>query len=116
MTRGYTNAQGTHKMMKQYADNGEVEFALHGGDISYADDFAEGIMACEDDYSCYNGTETTGLPPGDYPLVYNKPLPAGEIPDQGGPFGGDSSTIYEDNWDIWQNWMNPVTTQIVSCS
>jgi hypothetical protein len=40
------------------------------------------------------------------------PLPAGEKPNQGGPQGGDISVIYESNWDLWQQWMNNITTKI----
>lgn len=78
---GYTNAQGTHKqLIKAVADDG-VSFFWHGGDISYADDWAEGIMPCEggEDVVCYNGTFSE-LPGGiiDDP-EYLEPLPKGEI-------------------------------------
>jgi len=109
---GYTNAKGTFEQLQIATDEG-VAFAWHGGDISYADDWYSGVLAC--DLSswdvCYNGTHSS-LPPGDYPEDYNKPLPAGEIPNQGGPYGGDMSVIYESNWDLWQQWINPVTTRI----
>jgi phosphodiesterase/alkaline phosphatase D-like protein len=36
---GYTNAQGTFKHLSDAVDSGEVSFAWHGGDISYADDW-----------------------------------------------------------------------------
>ena len=99
-------------MLNKLADEG-VAFALHGGDISYADDFTYGILPCFDDYHCYNGTEST-FPAGYEDPAYKKPLPEGEIPDYGGPYGGDVSTIYESNWDIWQQWMNKLTMRIVS--
>lgn len=107
---GYTNAEGTHQQLTKMASEG-VAFAWHGGDISYADDWFDGILACKSGEVCSNSTHST-LPPGDEPPAYKKPLPKGEIPNQGGPYGGDSSPIYETNWDIWQQWMNPVTTKI----
>jgi len=39
---GYTNAQGTHRKMLQMIEEEGIAFALHGGDISYADDFTYG--------------------------------------------------------------------------
>ena len=106
---GYTNAQGTHKYLTQAAS--EAAFAWHGGDISYADDWSSGIMACEDDWPvCYNGTSSQL--PGGITEFYKTPLPAGEIPNQGGPLGGDMSTLYESNWDLWQQWMGNVTKKI----
>ncbi|KAI0470577.1 Metallo-dependent phosphatase-like protein [Xylariaceae sp. FL0804] len=111
---GYTNAHGTHKYMNQHIDDG-MAFAWHGGDISYADDWYSGILPC--DFSswpvCYNGSESSlpGGPP--YPDEYiDTPLPDGEIPNQGGPQGGDMSVLYESNWDLWQNWMNEVTLKV----
>lgn len=99
---GYTNAGGTYRELVKAAMEGDVQFAWHGGDLSYADDWYDGVLACEDDWPvCYNGTSSE-LPAGDYPEDYNDPLPEGEIPDQGGPRGGDVSVIYESNWDIWQ--------------
>ena len=109
---GYTNAQGTYQQLNQAVSQG-VAFAWHGGDISYADDWYSGILPCESDWPvCYNGTSTTlpGGPP--IPAEYDAPLPAGELPDQGGPQGGDMSVLYESNWDLWQNWMNNITTQV----
>ncbi|KAJ6095311.1 Metallo-dependent phosphatase-like protein, partial [Penicillium sp. IBT 16267x] len=107
---GYTNAQGTHKYLVEAAN--EAAFAWHGGDISYADDWSSGVMACADDWPvCYNGTSSS-LPGGVITDMYKEPLPAGEIPDQGGPQGGDMSSIYESNWDLWQQWMNDVTMKI----
>lgn len=44
------------------------------------------------------------------PEYLNAPLPAGEIPNQGGPQGGDISVIYESNWDLWQQWMSTAVT------
>ncbi|KAJ6151267.1 hypothetical protein N7470_007861 [Penicillium chermesinum] len=88
-----------------------VAFAWHGGDISYADDWSSGIMACEDSWPvCYNGTSSSL--PGGITDEYKKPLPAGEIPNQGSPQGGDMSVLYESNWDLWQQWMTNVTKKI----
>jgi hypothetical protein len=61
----------------------------------------------------YSGLNSTKFPEGYEDPAYSKALPAGEIPDYGGPYGGDSSTIYESNWDIWQRWMSDITTKIV---
>lgn len=112
---GYTNAQGTHRKMLKMIEEEGIAFALHGGDISYADDFTYGILPCIEDYHCYSGKNSTKFPAGYEDPVYSKALPAGEIPDYGGPYGGDVSTIYESNWDIWQRWMSDITTKIV-CS
>lgn len=104
---GYTNAQGTHKYLNQAADDG-LAFAWHGGDISYADDWYDGILTCQEGYVCYNGSDSflPNTPPAPFPAEYNDPLPEGELPDQGGPQGGDESPVYETNWDIWQQWMS----------
>lgn len=108
---GYSNAQGTHKYLVQAANDGTA-FAWHGGDISYADDWYSGILPCEDSWPvCYNGTSTR-LPGGDVPKEYNQPLPSGEIPNQGSPYGGDMSVLYESNWDLWQQWMGDITKKI----
>ena len=110
---GYTNAQGTLKYLVEAAEQG-ASFAWHGGDISYADDWYSGILPCASDWPvCYNGSDTS-LPGGKpYPPEYlDAPLPAGEVPNQGGPQGGDMSVLYESNWDLWQNWMNALTTKI----
>lgn len=109
---GYTNAQGTYKYLNEAAES--VAFAWHGGDISYADDWYDGILACEEGEVCYNGTasELPNTPPAPFPAEYNIPVPAGEVADQGGPQGGDASSIYETNWDIWQQWMNSVFMKI----
>ncbi|BDD62549.1 hypothetical protein MAP00_007518 [Monascus purpureus] len=108
---GYTNAAGTFSHLVQAVEEGAA-FAWHGGDLSYADDWYSGILPCADDWPvCYNGTSSE-LPPGDYPESYNTPVPAGEIPSQGGPHGGDMSTLYESNWDLWQQWINDVTTKV----
>lgn len=109
---GYTNAHGTHKYLLETAET--AAFAWHGGDISYADDWIDGILACAGDYVCYNGTNSklTNTPPAPYPERYNIPVPEGEIPDQGGPQGGDASPIYETNWDIWQQWMNKIFMKV----
>lgn len=63
---------------------------------------------------CYNGTSTElpNTPPAPFPAEYNTPLPAGEIPNQGGPQGGDMNVIYESNWDLWQQWQNEVSTKV----
>lgn len=110
---GYTNALGTHAQLLKAADEG-LAFAWHGGDISYADDWYSGILPCESDWPvCYNGSDTKlpGGPP--YPPQYlDAPLPAGEVPDQGGPQGGDMSVLYESNWDLWQQWMNKLTLKV----
>jgi hypothetical protein len=109
---GYTNAHGTYKQLNKAADEG-LAFAWHGGDISYADDWYSGILPCESDWPvCYNGTSTAlpGGPP--IPAEYDAPLPAGEIPNQGGPQGGDMSVLYESNWDLWQQWMNKFTAKV----
>jgi hypothetical protein len=109
---GYTNAQGTHKQLVKAVDDG-VAFAWHGGDISYADDWYSGILPCESDWPlCYNGTSTELPGTAPVPEGYDAPLPAGEIPNQGGPQGGDMSVLYESNWDLWQNWMNKVASRI----
>ena len=47
---GYTNAKGTYKYLNEAVDNDGVEFAWHGGDISYADDWYDGILPCEADW------------------------------------------------------------------
>ena len=112
---GYTNAGGTYKQLSQAVDDGSVSFAWHGGDISYADDWYSGVLPCESDWPvCYNGSasELPNTPPAAFPEEYNTPLPAGEIPDQGGPQGGDMSVLYESNWDLWQNWMNKIWTKV----
>ena len=111
---GYTNAHGTHKYLEQAADDGTIAFAWHGGDISYADDWYSGILPCESDWPvCYNGSHTR-LPGGAAipPAYLDTPLPKGEVANQGGPEGGDMSVIYESNWDLWQQWMNKVTTKV----
>lgn len=109
---GYTNAKGTHKYLSQAVDEG-ISFVWHGGDISYADDWYSGILACADDWPvCYNGTDTALPGGGPIPKEYDAPLPAGEIPNQGGPQGGDFSPIYENNWDLWQQWMTTITSKV----
>jgi hypothetical protein len=50
---GYTNAQGTHQKMLDMIEEEGIAFALHGGDISYADDFTYGLFECIEDYHCY---------------------------------------------------------------
>ncbi|RFU24992.1 hypothetical protein B7463_g11347, partial [Scytalidium lignicola] len=109
---GYTNAGGTMRELKKAVSDG-IAFVWHGGDISYADDWYSGILPCESDWPvCYNGTSSE-LPGGVVDNEdYLEPLPAGEVPNQGGPHGGDMSVLYESNWDLWQQWTNPVTTKI----
>jgi hypothetical protein len=112
---GYTNAQGTQEQLVKQAQAGGTAFHWHGGDISYADDWYSGILPCELTGSdpwpvCYNGTSSSL--PGPITAEYDTPLPAGEIPNQGGPHGGDMSVIYESNWDLWQQWLNPLTTSV----
>lgn len=116
---GYTNAGGTYKQLNAVAD--EISFMWHGGDISYADDWMSGILACTDDWPvCYNSSSTylpasNGTAPPDIPIddpSYLLPLPGGEEPNQGGAYGGDMSVIYESNWDLWQQWMNKLTKKI----
>ncbi|KAJ5203686.1 Metallo-dependent phosphatase-like protein [Penicillium cinerascens] len=108
---GYTNAQGTYKYLNMVADEGAA-FAWHGGDISYADDWYSGILPCADDWPvCYNGTSSE-LPGGVITEAYKTPLPKGEVPDQGGPLGGDMSVLYESNWDLWQQWMGQITKKL----
>lgn len=108
---GYTNALGTFEQLYKVVDEGAA-FLWHGGDLSYADDWYSGFLACESDWPvCYNGTSTE-LPPGDYPTDYNTPLPAGEVPNQGSPRGGDISVLYESNWDLWQQWISNITSKV----
>ncbi|KFZ20206.1 hypothetical protein V502_03272 [Pseudogymnoascus sp. VKM F-4520 (FW-2644)] len=109
---GYTNAAGTLKQMSLAVDGG-VAFAWHGGDISYADDWYSGIIPCESSWPlCYNGSSSE-FPGGvvDNP-DYLEPLPEGELPTQGSPRGGDMSSLYESNWDLWQQWTNTITTKV----
>jgi hypothetical protein len=47
---GYTNAKGTFNQLSSAISSGEVEFAWHGGDISYADDWYSGILPCASDW------------------------------------------------------------------
>ena len=109
---GYTNAAGTFKHINHIVNDGAV-FAWHGGDLSYADDWYSGILPCEDDWPvCYNGTSTSLPGSGSIPDEYKTPLPAGEIPNQGGPQGGDMSVLYESNWDLWQQWLNNITVKV----
>lgn len=109
---GYTNAYGTFTEISKAVDEG-LAFAWHGGDLSYADDWYSGILPCEDDWPvCYNGTSTEL--PGNFPIPpeYLVPLPEGEVANQGGPQGGDMSVIYESNWDLWQQWLNGITSKV----
>ncbi|KAI7371250.1 Acid [Hortaea werneckii] len=117
---GYMNAGGTYRQLAKAVDDG-VAFAWHGGDISYADDWLSGIIACTDSWPvCYNGSSTylpvaNGTAPPDIPVddpAYLTPLPAGEAPSEGSPQGGDMSVLYESNWDLWQQWMNVIGMKI----
>ena len=109
---GYTNAAGTFQQLLNAVDQG-VAFAWHGGDLSYADDWYSGILPCEDDWPvCYNGTSTELPGGGPIPAIYDAPLPAGEVPNQGGPLGGDMSVLYESNWDLWQQWIAPISSKV----
>ena len=110
---GYTNALGTYEYLLDAVNGGDVSFVWHGGDLSYADDWYSGILPCEDDWPvCYNGTSTE-LPGGfPIPAEYLVPLPEGEVANQGGPQGGDMSVLYESNWDLWQQWINALSTKI----
>ncbi|XHF98793.1 hypothetical protein AWENTII_002331 [Aspergillus wentii] len=109
---GYTNAGGTYKHLVDAVEKDATAFAWHGGDISYADNWASGVLPCADDWPvCYNGTSSK-LPGGVVPDEYKAPLPKGESPNQGSPRGGDISDIYESNWDLWQQWMGNVTRKI----
>ncbi|GAA5979964.1 hypothetical protein JCM10908_001483 [Rhodotorula pacifica] len=94
---GYTNAHGTHEYLRRHAQEGAA-FAWHGGDISWD--------------VCVDGVHTELPGPAPVPEEYLSPLPAGEIPQQGGPLGGDISQVYETNWDLWQQWMNEITKLI----
>lgn len=108
---GYTNAQGTHKYLSQAASD-DAAFAWHGGDLSYADNWGSGVLPCADEWPvCYNGTSTE---PRDVPLPtdYKKPMPSGVAANRGSPRGGDMSSLYESNWDLWQQWMGNVTKKI----
>ncbi|KAH8678143.1 Metallo-dependent phosphatase-like protein [Xylariales sp. PMI_506] len=111
---GYTNAGGTYKqLLAATSGDSPIAFAWHGGDISYADDWYSGILPCEDDWPvCYNGTSTELPGSGPIPAEYLVPLPEGEVANQGGPQGGDMSVLYESNWDLWQQWMNKVSSKI----
>lgn len=107
---GYTNAAGTFKQLNNIVDEGAA-FAWHGGDISYADDWYSGVLPCASDWPvCYNGSGSE-LPGGITP-DYETPLPAGEVPNQGGPQGGDMSVLYESNWDLWQQWVTGITKKV----
>src|ERR1700712_4568058 len=51
---GYENAAGTHYWLQQFLP--QTEFVWHGGDISYSDNWYEGILPCLAGYPCFNGT------------------------------------------------------------
>jgi hypothetical protein len=107
---GYTNAGGTWTQLSKLVNESAVAFTWHGGDLSYADDWASGILPCTSEWPvCYNGTSTTLPGSGKIPPEYEAPLPKGEVPTQGGPQGGDMNVIYESNWDLWQQWLSDVT-------
>ena len=63
----------------------------HGGDISYADDWADGVVPCGPGYDC---------------VPSNGAQPAHE---GSGDRGGDVDAVYETNWDEWQLWFNTIT-------
>ncbi|RFU33816.1 hypothetical protein B7463_g2499, partial [Scytalidium lignicola] len=112
---GYTNAQGTYRELVKAieAEDDGIAFAWHGGDISYADDWYSGILPCADDWPvCYNGTSSELPSSAPVPAEYKVPLPAGEVPNQGGPMGGDMSVLYESNWDLWQQWVNNISVKV----
>ena len=111
---GYTNAKDTYRELLKSASDSEISFAWHGGDISYADDWYSGILPCESDWPvCYNGSSTELPGPAPVPDEYkDAPLPKGEVANQGGPQGGDMSVLYESNWDLWQQWMSPISMKI----
>ena len=110
---GYTNAGGTYRQLLQAIQHEDVAFAWHGGDISYADNWYSGILPCEDSWPvCYNGSSTRLPGGGAIPEEYDVPLPAGEVPNQGSPRGGDMSVLYESNWDLWQQWINNITKKV----
>lgn len=70
-----------------------------------------GILPCADWWpTCYNGSSSTF--PAEPNPEYLEPLPAGEIPNLGTPRGGDTSVMYEPSWDLWQQWMNNITTKV----
>ena len=118
---GHTNAQGTYNALLRSVIDG-TSFAWHNGDISYADDTFRGVRVCDDPYNastpltdllvCWNASYST-QPNGVTDPEYYEPIPAGELQgNQGSPRGGDVSPMFENNWDIWQQWLNPVTMQI----
>ena len=111
---GYTNAEGTHAQLVEAITTGSA-FVWHGGDLSYADDWFNGILPCVlngtgKQSHCYNGTDS--YQPYDGDLRFSIPLPSGAEANQGSPQGGDMSVMYETNWDLWQNWMNSITTRV----
>jgi Calcineurin-like phosphoesterase len=109
---GYTNGGGTYKQLTKAVEEGAV-FAWHGGDLSYADMWAYGLFPCQNGSTlCYNGTSSVVPGGGPIPNEYKVPLPAGEVPNQGGPQGGDMSVMYESNWDLWQQWISNVTLKV----
>lgn len=74
-----------------------------------------GILPCSDSWPvCYNGSSSSlpNTPPAPFPAEYNIPLPAGEVPSEGSPYGGDMSVLYESNWDLWQQWQNNVSLAV----
>ena len=108
---GYTNAGTTRQQLINEVANG-MAFAWSGGDMSYADDWYEAMAVCvNSSVRCYNGTQSK-LPDGERDPAYSLPVPSNETDNIAGPYGGDSSTFYETNWDIWQNWMNNVTQYV----
>jgi hypothetical protein len=61
----------TYQYLNEVADY--AAFAWHGGDISYADDWFDGILACESGEVCYNGSESYlyNTPPAPFPEDYS---------------------------------------------
>lgn len=111
---GYTYAGLTHGLMQEAISNDEIDFFAHGGDLSYADDWNYGLLPCKDDPSsvCYNGADSTTSGAGPIEPDFLEPLPEGEQPTRGTPRGGDAAPLYETNWDVWQQWMNNITTKV----
>lgn len=110
---GYTNAKGTQRHLVDAVQD-DVAFVWHGGDITYADQWYAPLLPCVLEGPkawplCYNGSHTTTSTGKIDNSDYYIPLPEGEQPAQSSPVGGDISTVYEINWDLWQQWMNSVT-------
>lgn len=111
---GYTYAGQSHHLMLKSVENGEVDFFAHGGDMSYADDWNYGLLPCKSgsDSVCYAGADSTTSGEGPIEPDFLEPLPKDEQPTRGTPRGGDAAPLYETNWDVWQQWMNNITTKV----